>query len=83
MSVRLVAHAVDVDSFLYLLSSLVASSVAFGRRNDPPGGSMAGINNRETDYRLYGFGHACPSTQRLARAPCPNFNVRWEPSFTL
>ena len=47
------------------------------------GGSMPGMNNRETDYRVYGFAHACPYAQRVARDPCPNFNFSFEPSFTL
>ena len=44
---------------------------------------MPGMNNRETDYRVYGFAHAYPYAQRVARDPCPNFNFSLEPSFTL
>ena len=46
-------------------------------------GYMPGMNNRETDYRVYGFAHACPYAQRVARDPCPNFNFSLEPSFIL
>ena len=55
----------------------------FGWEKRARRGSMPGINNRETDSRVYAFGHACPYAQKLARDPCPNFNFRLEPSLIL